>query len=89
LENNPVPGAFFSYLDKKLPGSKHHRIYFDHGTETLDTMYASLQKSVDSIVLKKGYKAKQWISRSWPGQDHSEKSWRSRFNVPAAFLLRK
>ncbi len=89
LENNPVPGAFFSYLDQKLPSPKQHRIYFDHGTETLDTMYASLQKSVDSIVLKKGYKAKQWISRSWPGQDHSEKSWRSRFNVPAIFLLRK
>ena len=89
LENNPVPRTFFSYLEQKLPGSKHHRIYFDHGTETLDTMYASLQKSVDSIILKKGYKSKQWLSQSWPGQDHSEKSWRSRFSVPATFLLRK
>jgi predicted alpha/beta superfamily hydrolase len=89
LENNPVPGAFFSYLDQKLPTPKQHRIYFDHGTETLDTMYASLQKRVDSIVFKKGYSAKQWISRSWPGQDHSERSWRSRFSIPATFLLRK
>jgi len=88
MENNPVPTAFFSYLKKALPSSKDHRIYFDHGTETLDSMYASLQKSVDQIMDDKGYKSKQWLSRSWPGQDHSERSWRSRFSVPAIFLLR-
>jgi len=88
MENNPVPAAFFSYLEQSLPSSKNHRLYFDHGTETLDSMYASLQKSVDQIMEKRGYKSKQWISRSWPGQDHSERSWRSRFSVPARFLLK-
>jgi len=88
MENNPVPAAFFSYLEQSLPSSKNHRLYFDHGTETLDSMYASLQKSVDQIMEKRGYKSKQWISRSWPGQDHSERSWRSRFSVPANFLLK-
>ncbi len=89
LENNPVPASFFAYLNQNLPKSKKHKLYFDHGTETLDTMYAALQKSVDSILQKKGYNTKQWISRSWPGQNHSEKSWRSRFSTPASFLLRK
>lgn len=88
MENNPVPGAFFSYLEQSLPSPKNHRLYFDHGTETLDSMYASLQKSVDQIMAKRGYKSKQWVSRSWPGQDHSERSWRSRFSVPATFLLK-
>ncbi len=88
MENNPVPGAFFSYLEQSLPSPTRHRIYFDHGTETLDSMYASLQKSVDLIMAKRGYKNKQWISRSWPGQDHSERSWRSRFVLPASFLLK-
>ena len=88
MENNPVPGAFFSYLEQSLPSPNRHRIYFDHGTETLDSMYASLQKSVDLIMAKKGYKSKQWISRSWPGQDHSERSWRGRFALPASFLLK-
>jgi len=55
----------------------------------LDSMYASLQKSVDQIMGKRGYKSQQWVSRSWPGQDHSERSWRSRFSVPATFLLKK
>jgi len=88
MENNPVPGAFFSYLEQSLPSPKNHRLYFDHGTETLDSMYASLQKSVDQIMGKRGYKSQQWVSRSWPGQDHSERSWRSRFSVPATFLLK-
>jgi len=88
MENNPVPGAFFSYLEQSLPSPNRHRIYFDHGTETLDSMYASLQKSVDLIMAKRGYKSKQWLSRSWPGQDHSERSWRGRFALPASFLLK-
>ncbi|MFN7585645.1 MAG: alpha/beta hydrolase, partial [Bacteroidota bacterium] len=49
MDNNPVPGAFFKYLQKNLPSPGKHRIYFDHGTETLDAMYADLQNQVDSI----------------------------------------
>ncbi len=89
MENNPVPAVFFSYLKQHLPSAKKHRIYFDHGTETLDSMYASLQLQVDAIMKQKKYKPSQWISRSWPGQDHSEKSWRSRLAVPVTFLLKQ
>jgi len=89
MENNPVPAVFFSYLKNHLPSAKQHRIYFDHGTETLDSMYASLQLQVDAIMKQKKYRPSNWISRSWPGQDHSEKSWRSRLDVPFAFLLKQ
>jgi enterochelin esterase-like enzyme len=89
MENNPVPAVFFSYLKQHLPSAKQHRIYFDHGTETLDSMYASLQLQVDAIMKQKKYKPSQWMSRSWPGQDHSEKSWRSRLKVPVSFLLKQ
>ena len=89
MENNPVPAVFFSYLKQHLPSAKQHRIYFDHGTETLDSMYASLQLQLDAIMKQKKYSPSQWISRSWPGQDHSEKSWRSRLEVPVTFLLKQ
>ena len=88
MENNPVPAVFFSYLKQHLPSAKQHRIYFDHGTETLDSMYASLQVQVDAIMKQKKYSPSNWISRSWPGQDHSEKSWRNRLEVPVTFLLK-
>jgi enterochelin esterase-like enzyme len=87
MENNPVPDAFFAYLEKNLPDPKHHRIYFDHGTETLDAMYAELQSKVDSIMTRKKYTSTHWMSKSWPGQDHSERSWRSRLSIPLLFLL--
>jgi enterochelin esterase-like enzyme len=89
MEDNPVPAVFFSYLKKHLPTPKQHKIYFDHGTETLDSMYASLQVQVDAIMNQKKYSNSEWISRSWPGQDHSEKSWKSRFDIPVIFLLKK
>ncbi len=89
MDNNPVPSVFFSYLKKHLPSPGQHQIYFDHGTETLDSMYASLQFEVDAIMKQKKYRRSQWISRSWPGQDHSEKSWRSRLEVPVSFLLKR
>jgi predicted alpha/beta superfamily hydrolase len=89
LENNPVPDVFFKYLKNNLPDPKLHRIYFDHGTETLDAMYAELQSKVDTIMITKGYTKEQWMSKSWPGQDHSEKSWRSRLSTPILFLLKK
>jgi predicted alpha/beta superfamily hydrolase len=89
MDNNPVPSVFFSYLKKHLPSPEQHQIYFDHGTETLDSMYASLQFEVDAIMKQKKYRRSQWISRSWPGQDHSEKSWRSRLEVPVTFLLKR
>jgi predicted alpha/beta superfamily hydrolase len=89
LENNPVPDAFFMYLKNNLPDPKLHRIYFDHGTETLDAMYAELQSKVDTIMIAKGYTKEQWMSKSWPGQDHSEKSWKSRLSTPIIFLLKK
>jgi enterochelin esterase-like enzyme len=88
MEDNPVPAAFFSYMQKKLPDPATHRLYFDHGTETLDSMYARLQEQADAVLRKKGFSEKNWISLNWPGQDHSEKSWRSRLAVPMEFLLR-
>ncbi|MFM8806822.1 MAG: alpha/beta hydrolase [Sphingomonadales bacterium] len=88
MEDNPVPAAFFSYMQKKLPDPSTHVLYFDHGTETLDSLYARLQEQADVVLKNKGFTGKNWISLNWPGQDHSEKSWRSRLTVPMEFLLR-
>lgn len=86
----PLFGIFiFIASQAQIPNPQPHRIYFDHGTETLDPMYASLQAKVDAIISKRGYRANQWISRSWPGQDHSERSWKSRLTVPLVFLLKR
>jgi enterochelin esterase-like enzyme len=89
VENNPIPEAFFNYLKLHLPDPKNHKIYFDYGDQTLDALYAPLQKKADEVMLSKGYNNKNWITKFFPGKDHSEKSWNERLNIPLEFLLKK
>jgi enterochelin esterase-like enzyme len=84
-----VPAAFRTYLEKNLPKADSRKIYFDYGDQTLDAFYPPLQKKVDEIMKAKGFTEKAWITRSFPGEDHSEKSWAKRLNIPLEFLLKK
>lgn len=87
LEDNPVPQAFLDYLDAHLPApAAGRRIYFDHGTGTLDAMYPPLQAKVDALMRAKGYAEPQWVTRVYPGADHSEQAWAARLATPLRFL---
>lgn len=88
-ENNPIPNALFKYMEKNTPSLKNHKWYFDYGTETLDTMYQSLQPQADSILLANGYTSKNFISIRFEGDSHDEHSWRNRLDNPLIFLLEK
>lgn len=81
------PQAMREYLAKKLPKAGTHRLYFDHGTATLDAWYPPLQEKVDALVAEKGYDDRAWQSRVYPGAEHSEKAWAYRLDVPLQFLF--
>lgn len=84
-----VSSAFERYLKAALPDPRSHRLYFDHGTETLDAIYKQYQDRVDNVVAKRGYRqGVNWLTRNYPGQKHNEISWASRVDVPLQFLLR-
>ena len=87
VDKNPIPEAFADYLKQHLPKPKNHKIYFDYGDQTLDAMYPALQQKVDLILKSKGYNATNWITKFYPGDDHSEKSWSKRLHLPLLFLL--
>jgi len=87
--NNPMPGALLNYLSKNAPKPKKHKLYFDFGTRTLDSLYERHQLKADSILKEKGYEIKTFQSLKFEGQDHSEKAWRSRIHLPLLFLLGK
>lgn len=83
-----VSSVFERYLAPALPNPATHKLYFDHGSETLDANYARYQDRVDRVVRRRGYR--QWIdtlSLSYPGEKHNEISWASRVMVPLQFLL--
>lgn len=88
MENNPVPASFIHYLDTHLPDKRHHKIYFDYGTATLDSLYPPLQVAADEVMKKHGWAPKNWVTLDFPGADHSEKSWAARLDKPLVFLLK-
>jgi predicted alpha/beta superfamily hydrolase len=89
MENNPIPDAFLNYMRTHLPDPKHHKIYFDYGDQTLDAMYPPLQAKVDEVMDAKGYTSKNWVTKYFPGESHSEMSWHKRLDIPLLFLLKK
>ncbi|MFY7652189.1 MAG: alpha/beta hydrolase [Chitinophagaceae bacterium] len=88
VENNPIPNAFVDYLKKHLPSPKTHKIYFDYGTATLDALYPPLQQKVDAVMPTKGYTAKNWVTRAFPGEAHTEEAWKKRLAIPLKFLMK-
>lgn len=87
-EYEVVSSAFERYLAPALPSPKSHRLYFDHGSESLDATYARYQQRINAIVARRGYRqGVNWISRNFPGQAHNEVSWASRVDIPLRFLL--
>ncbi|HVZ65952.1 MAG TPA: alpha-amylase family glycosyl hydrolase [Lacunisphaera sp.] len=81
-------GSVIDYLAGHLPKPGSHKLYFDFGTATLDAQYEPYQQRMDAVMRKAGYtEGRDWITRKYPGAEHSEKSWRERVEVPLQFLL--
>ena len=55
-EYEAVSTAFERYIAPALPPPATHRLYFDHGSETLDRLYARYQARVDRVVARRGYR---------------------------------
>jgi enterochelin esterase-like enzyme len=83
-----IASKFRDYLKTQLPNPKNHKIYFDYGDQTLDSFYKPFQEKIDAIMIEKGFTSKNWITKFFPGKDHSENAWNERFNVPLEFLLK-
>ncbi|MDB5233159.1 MAG: hypothetical protein JWR44_152 [Hymenobacter sp.] len=87
-ENSPAfTEAMVRYLDQKLPRSNKPRLYFDHGTATLDAWYAPHQARIDSVLRAHSYDASHWMTRTFPGAAHHEAAWKKRVPLAMQFLL--
>lgn len=89
FENNPIPETFFTYMKKKLPNPKNHKIYFDYGTGTLDESYLKYEYRVDEVLQSKGYTTENYKNLKFEGENHSEASWQKRIDIPLQFLFGK
>lgn len=89
VENNPLPDALLNYLQGHLPNPKNHKIYFDRGTIGLEALYSSFQTRADELMRARGYTTKRWMTNIYEGEDHSERAWKKRLQIPTVFLLGK
>ena len=85
--NAAIPLALLNYLQAHLPSPSEHRIYMDHGTETLDALYQIPQQLVDQLVRDHGYDDSHFMTRVFPGAAHTETDWSKRLDLPLQFIL--
>ena len=83
-------GVTVRELKKSLPDPRTHRFYFDFGTGTNDGSIEPFQNQADAILKAAGYtEAQNWVTKKFPGEEHSERAWRKRVDVPLGFLLNR
>lgn len=81
-------GCVVDWLAAHLPDRRTHRLYFDHGTATLDARYPPYQQRMDAAMRKAGWReGDAWMTRSFEGAEHNEAAWRARVEIPLRFLL--
>lgn len=82
--------SMVAYFASAFPKAGAHKVYFDYGTATLDSLYEPYQLKADSVMQQLGYEeGKDWITRKFEGAEHNEPSWRKRVHIPLEFLLNK
>lgn len=83
-----VNQAWADWLRVHLPAPGAHRLWFDHGTINLDSLYAPHQARVDAAVAARGYRqGKDWVTKVYQDGDHNERSWNEHLADWATFLL--
>jgi enterochelin esterase-like enzyme len=85
--DDPAPQAFYAYLRDHLPTPGKHRIYFDYGTATLDSLYEPYQVQADIVMREAGYDEYNWLTCKFEGDAHNEISWNGRLHIPLEFLM--
>lgn len=83
-----LDGIFLEYVARYTPPPGNHKLYFDYGTATLDSVYEPYQLRVDSMLNAMGFtRGKDWVTHRFEGASHTEKDWGARIHIPLQFLL--
>lgn len=81
-------GVVVDWLAANLGPPAGRRIYFDHGTATLDALYLPYQARMDRALANLGWRrGRDYLSLAFPGAEHSERAWAQRLDQPLRFLL--
>lgn len=80
--------AMIEFVDNHLPDPSEHRLYFDHGTATIDAYYGPWETKALLKAQEKGYVyGKNLDSYIDYGAPHEEKAWAARVERPLRFIF--
>jgi predicted alpha/beta superfamily hydrolase len=83
-----IKAAWDAYVRDDLGRPRGRRIWFDHGTETLDAFYAPYQSRIDAALVNAGWrKDRDFVSIVFPGTAHEENAWADRLPQIFAWML--
>lgn len=87
---NRFGDAMINYVENTLPDPSTHRIYFDHGTSTIDFYYGPWETKALLKAQEKGYQyGTNLDSYIDYGAPHEESAWAARVARPLRFLFGK
>lgn len=98
LDGDPTfSDAMYDYLAENMPRDGRHRLYLDHGTTSIDSLYGPSNERVVKLVESMGYSLRPGDDGSKPtldnyvdeGAGHEERFWAARVARPLRFLLGK
>lgn len=89
-EDSGVKALWDGWFAARLGAPDGRRVWFDHGTATLDAFYAPYQQVVDVRFAAAGWqKGRDWQSKVYEGAEHEENAWAARLPEIFGWLLAK
>ena len=87
-ERADIFSAWRAYVERELGKPSGRRIWFDHGTETLDAFYRPYQENLDAALLANGWrKGRDFSSTVYEGTPHEENAWAARMDDIFEWML--
>jgi enterochelin esterase-like enzyme len=89
-ERKDIFHAWQIYVKQELGKPNGRRIWFDHGTETLDAFYRPYQENLDAALVANGWrKGRDFSSRVYAGTPHEENAWAARMDDIFGWMLQR
>lgn len=88
-ERDDIFAAWRTYVANELGKPAGRRIWFDHGTETLDAFYEPYQQVLDGALIANGWrKGRDFSSQVYSGTPHEENAWAARLDDVFGWMLK-